>query len=92
MTYVKLEDVLNIIKEQNCNNTGIIQHIKQHCRTADVVEVKHGEWQEHYSNGCWHYDCPFCDDGFAMKEKCKTKPNYCEDCGAKMDGGKANDL
>ena len=54
--------------------------------SADVEEVKHGEWIEHFSYGCWHYDCPFCDDGFATKEKCKTKPNYCGNCGAKMDG------
>ncbi len=24
--------------------------------TADVVEVKHGEWKEHFAFGCWHYD------------------------------------
>ena len=53
---------------------------------ADVVEVKHGEWKEHYSFGCWHYDCPFCEDGYATKEKDKTPPNYCQNCGAKMDG------
>lgn len=52
---------------------------------ADVQEVKHGKWIEHFLYGCWHYDCPFCDDGFATKEKCKTKPNYCGNCGAKMD-------
>lgn len=56
--------------------------------TADVAEVKHGEWKEHYAFGCWHYDCPFCDDGYATKERDKTPPNYCPNCGAKMDGGK----
>ena len=54
--------------------------------TADVVEVRHGEWVEHFAFDCWHYDCPFCDDGYATKERDKYKPNYCHNCGAKMDG------
>lgn len=55
---------------------------------ADFVEVRHGEWKVHQAFGCWHYDCPFCDDGYATKEKDKTPPNYCGNCGAKMDGRK----
>ena len=54
---------------------------------ADVVEVRHGKWVEHFSFGVWHYDCPFCDDGYATKERDKTPPNFCPNCGAKMDGG-----
>lgn len=54
----------------------------------DVAEVKHGEWKEHFAYGCWHYDCPFCDDGFATKERQINTPNYCQNCGAKMRGGK----
>lgn len=45
-----------------------------------------GEWKESFSYGCWHYDCPFCDDGYATKVRDKTPPNYCQNCGAKMDG------
>ena len=52
----------------------------------DVVEVVHGEWIESFNFGYWHYDCPFCDDGYAVKERDETKPNYCQNCGAKMDG------
>ena len=54
--------------------------------TADVVEVKHGKWIEHFSYGCWHYDCPFCVDGYATKEKDKTPPYYCGNCGARLEG------
>ena len=56
--------------------------------SADVVEVRHGEWKKHFSYGLWHYDCPFCDDGFAMAEDFEANklPNYCSNCGAKMDG------
>lgn len=55
---------------------------------ADVVEVRHGEWKEHFSFGVWHYDCPFCDDGYSTKGREQYPPNYCQNCGAKMDGGK----
>ena len=66
---------------------AIVARALEEMPDADVVEAKHGEWIESYSYGCWHYDCPFCDDGFATKEKFKVKPNYCSNCGAKMDGG-----
>lgn len=58
---------------------------------ADVVEVKHGKWKEHFSFDKWHYDCPFCDFGFAIGIRQESPPNYCENCGAKMDG-KINNL
>lgn len=35
--YVKLDDVINIIKEVNWNLGGLIQHLKEHCPTADVA-------------------------------------------------------
>ena len=53
--------------------------------TADVAEVKHGKWKEHFSFDKWHYDCPFCDFGFAIGIRQESPPNYCENCGAKMD-------
>ena len=51
-----------------------------------VVEVRHGRWEEHFAYGSWHYDCPFCDNGYATIKRDDTPPNYCQDCGAKMDG------
>ena len=55
--------------------------------TADVAEVKHGYWKEYFSAGAFHYDCSNCDYGFSTKERAEKVPNYCENCGAKMDGG-----
>lgn len=49
----------------------------------DVVEVRHGEWIESFSCGVWHYDCPFCNDGYATKERQEKTENYCSNCGAK---------
>ena len=45
-----------------------------------------GEWVVTYTNGIWHFDCPFCDDGYAQKEKLPPS-NYCSNCGAKLKGG-----
>lgn len=65
---------------------GVISTI-ENMPTSDVEEVRHGEWKVYEEGGYWNYDCPFCDNGFVMKTKI-TPPNYCEGCGAKMDGGK----
>lgn len=50
---------------------------------ADVVEVKHGEWQKHYKSGTT------VSDGF-VSSCCdmwnERKTPYCPHCGAKMDG------
>ena len=56
--------------------------------TADVVEVKHGEWIEITKDigkgrTLTHYKCSLC--GVHINDK----SNYCYHCGAKMDGGKA---
>ena len=56
--------------------------------TADVVEVKHGEWFE-VDDGIdigsgKHLECSIC----GKWKKDRIKSNYCPNCGAKMDGGK----
>ena len=57
--------------------------------TADVVEVKHNRWE----NISGFDVCNICGTSPAY---CEPKPNnpkgyppYCHNCGAKMDGGKA---
>lgn len=52
---------------------------------VDAEPAKHGKWIEHYAYGAWHYDCPFCDDGYATKKREKKPENYCSNCGAKLD-------
>ena len=53
---------------------------------ADVVEVRHGHWIEQPLDfdlcGVAYYQCSKCG-----KEQ-QTPSNYCQFCGAKMDGGK----
>ena len=50
--------------------------------TADVVEVKHGEWVV-LEEEIGLYSCSLCDYKII-----RTECNYCPRCGAKMDGGK----
>lgn len=63
----------------------VIDRIKS-APTADVVEVRHGEW---ISNGLTQdYVCSECS-GMAPVDCEKEdfyESNYCPNCGAKMDG------
>lgn len=59
--------------------------------TADVAEVKHGEWipVQYTYFGLKRYECSECrDDEYWQKRYLEHKEKYCPNCGAKMDGGK----
>lgn len=67
---------------------SIIQHDLLTMRAADVAPVVHGRWI-HFGGDEW--GCSAC--GFVITtEGSWDKPTkkYCEDCGAKMDGGGSN--
>ena len=51
--------------------------------TADVVEVKHGEWVK---EGCGLLVCNKCKFEYAHAGMPDEGLNYCPNCGAKMDG------
>lgn len=67
--------------------------------TADVQEVKHGEWKPifmivAYEHAGKTFDlrgikCSECGEEmiYELKESFQPKPNYCPNCGARMDGG-----
>ena len=98
MAYIKLEDALNLLSKNSitkkitlADGVSIYDSIA-HIPTADVVEVKHGEWRETTQfvisddpddDGYWRtiYICSECERTALNKEP------YCH-CGAKMDGGK----
>lgn len=57
--------------------------------TADVVEVRHGEWiegAEHFTNGLYEAECSECNNYIRWNEGNSGDWNYCPNCGAKMDG------
>lgn len=56
---------------------------------ADVAEVRHGVWiikTDDYDNE--YMMCSCCKDEFypVDEDTVDTTPNYCQTCGAKMDG------
>ena len=58
--------------------------------TVDAEPVRHGRWgktgQSFVSpNKFRNYFCSEC--GLELDEHIRLKPNYCPNCGAKMDGG-----
>lgn len=60
---------------------------------VDVQAVKHGEWKLCYED--WREqiagdECSAC--GFQHYGTCISRYHYCPNCGAKMDGGKEDDL
>ena len=58
--------------------------------SADVVEVRHGEWIEQEDGfGDTYYDCSCCGESFCLIEGTPTDNmyNFCPNCGARMDGG-----
>lgn len=61
--------------------------------TADVVEDKHGRWEIKTDDyDCEYMMCSCCKNEFYPfdADTVDTTPNYCPNCGAKMDGGDAD--
>lgn len=71
------------------NRLEIAKILNDKIPTADVKEVKHGQWNivldesilEHYNNDVDIFACSIC----GIKSKHPTK--FCPSCGARMDGG-----
>lgn len=68
----------------NCYNADWVVSFIETQPTADVQEVRHGEWDEirdayGHLEGWIHRDCG---------RMSIAKENYCPNCGTKMDGGK----
>lgn len=66
--------------------------IRKLTEDGTLAEVKHGEWKTEKNNGLCY--CTICDTVTpvtdAYGEYCGC-PNYCPNCGAKMDGGEDDD-
>ena len=92
--YIEWETLLAHLRKCKETSTGssltaavitAIQYFVEKMPAADVAPVVHGRWT-HLGGDEWC--CPVC--GFVITtEGSWDKPTkkYCEDCGAKMDGG-----
>ena len=56
--------------------------------TADVEEVKHGEWEHRKWMDDFQHICSVCHSTSRVHPE-SVPYKYCPYCGAKMDGGKA---
>lgn len=85
--YIDREALLAAIRNDSAPLTlaMVFRHI-YNATSADVVEVRHGEWlfddgMDRYCSACGHYALTPC---FEYKQICTP---YCAYCGIKMDGG-----
>ena len=96
MAYIKLEDLQNFpIRIDHYDNENGNEHFvfgiesvieyAEHLPTADVVEVKHGEYIQ---KGAWHIECSVCRHVLAHIGEAK---NYCPNCGADMRGRRTDE-
>jgi hypothetical protein len=99
MAYIDRDKAIAYVEEQYrlFDNDESKQAIVEGCveavkftPTADVVKVKHGEWTHTDKADRWHSkdECSECHY-HTFDRIDLTHFNYCPNCGAKMDGGKA---
>ena len=64
-----------------------VEHAIMNAPTVDAVEVVHGRWiwRNKWEPFEFRYECSICHEGSDLES------NYCQNCGAKMDGGNKND-
>lgn len=85
---IKVKDTDNVIglKEDIAMRLEGVADIERIDVNADVAEVRHGEWSMDYDCGGYVLSCSLCDEHYWIEREDEKKPNYCPNCGAKMDG------
>ena len=90
--YIDADKFIKWIEKQKRLSKGYTIFMLQETATADVEEVKHGEWllivkRSNYLElpTCDTAKCSVCGKRIDVSE---TYFKRCPDCGAKMDGGK----
>ena len=81
------EDALTTLSDWDSSLMNLIMIEIQECPAADVAPVVHGHWIESklYSDELNNIaSCSRCGN---MIDFVTETPTYCDDCGAKMDGG-----
>ena len=92
----------NLVEGAACETDALykatdIYNVIKSAPTADVVEVRHGEWVETQEPLGWRdvdcAECSVCHESWIIDEDAsiddyKCTWHYCPNCGAKMDGDK----
>ena len=87
--YIKRETAVRMVmaaKWGDCSDGAMAMEIVASAPAADVAPVVHGRWEP------GNLICPVCG-GNKFKNLdadiwCDWQPDFCPNCGAKMDGGK----
>lgn len=97
LLHIRMEDLYeHRIEMKNFSADGAVADcldLLDNAPTADVAEVKHGEWKKPQFSGrrgfysVKDFVCNKCGGAFGV-EQGNLLMNYCPNCGAKMDGGK----
>ena len=94
--YIDADKLLNSLPEDLPYKASVKRALIQ-APTADVVEVRHGEWKDRFENkyANHYYECSVCGksalDGtkynqLGNPEIIEVLSDFCPHCGAKMDG------
>lgn len=79
--YIDAEDLLNNLNKFAPESfNALINSLILKQPTADVQEVKHGEWFLRHLGAGHYWECSEC--AFQLTT---PRGNYCPNCGAKMD-------
>lgn len=84
---IECDAVTEVIGRRAFNSREDIREFLDNIPTADVLEVKHGKWDNNiigFCNVCT--ECGAIVERTAIKNN-SGKLNYCPNCGARMDGG-----
>ena len=101
--YIDREEVMKIAKNGYHSDFGrsmadltSLREVLEDTPTADVAEVKRGEWTKDDSDGCF---CSFCgwytdyDYDYVTNNGLGNDDFiYCSHCGARMDGGTNDEM
>ena len=93
--YIDADILIADLIYRNCLPATVKRAIKE-APTADVVEVRHGEWVEDERTYCGagrcNYKCTVCGKLISAVRRDTTEHlyPYCPNCGAKMDGERSN--
>lgn len=92
---IKIEGHFDLPSGKSQNFSAIDVTTIQNFTAADVAPVVHSSWEEikDVPHGIWdyHFKCRYCG-GNTPQAAYVVAPDYCPNCGAKMDGkdGKGN--
>lgn len=84
--YIDAEEFKRKLINEKSFFPAIVANALEETPTADVEEVKHAYWKRESDGVCYWYVCSECHDDIPLNRYGGWSfPNYCPNCGAKID-------